>query len=197
MRLWVRRVLLLMFCLLIGVIGFSWIWSYRTSQFAEMAYSITASERRSVHIASADGVVLLSHVSHKSSLQTGRSTCLGWATFPDTLIPVRALREVFVSSSGGTGLICNWLGFSGPTANPHIFRDRGVQCRGITFPHWFAVCVVLIPTCVLGRTELRHRRARQVGFCRKCSYDLRASKDRCPECGTPIAKTVGPPRSPR
>jgi len=37
---------------------------------------------------------------------------------------------------------------------------------------------------VLVYPELRARRRIRRGFCRECGYDLRASQERCPECGT-------------
>jgi hypothetical protein len=44
--------------------------------------------------------------------------------------------------------------------------------------------VAWLVTAVVGR-RLRQRRERRRGLCGRCGYDLRATPDRCPECGLP------------
>ncbi|MGE5609814.1 MAG: hypothetical protein ACM359_11205 [Bacillota bacterium] len=68
--------------------------------------------------------------------------------------------------------------FTGPT-----FIDR---TRWMVLPHWFLVLVLSIPP--LGWVFRRYRvaRRRKLGLCPTCGYDLRATKERCPECGEPI-----------
>jgi hypothetical protein len=61
--------------------------------------------------------------------------------------------------------------------------------RMYEFPIWVLVATFAI--LPIGRTVLFYRRRRRVahGACVTCGYDLRATPERCPECGTPSGVT--------
>jgi hypothetical protein len=79
----------------------------------------------------------------------------------------------------------------------HGFAGFGIRRRApgqmrftdLLVPVWPLIVVSsLIPAAWLYAHRKRHVR-RQAGRCSACGYDLRATPDRCPECGTvPAAK---------
>jgi hypothetical protein len=67
-----------------------------------------------------------------------------------------------------------------------------LQWIGLILPYWFMVLALgPIPLLWLMRVR-RAARARAAGLCPACGFDLRASPDRCPECGAaaPVAAAV-------
>lgn len=59
-------------------------------------------------------------------------------------------------------------------------------------PYWqlFGPAMIL-PAFWVMLVARRHLARQREGYCGKCGYDLRASQDRCPECGTPFGGTTG------
>ncbi len=59
---------------------------------------------------------------------------------------------------------------------------------GVAIPLWMP-CLVFAALPAYSLSPIHHRRKRKkLGLCLKCGYDLRASKERCPECGTGSSK---------
>lgn len=67
--------------------------------------------------------------------------------------------------------------------------ENGDQSWWITdIPFWLIALVTVTMPVRSGLVFLSRRRGTRRGLCPSCRYDLRASKGRCPECGTPIAQ---------
>jgi hypothetical protein len=66
--------------------------------------------------------------------------------------------------------------------------EYGIDYRSIFSPHWLLVVVFGVPPAWCLRRYAQQRRRLMNDVCAKCGYDLRATPDRCPECGTARAR---------
>jgi hypothetical protein len=73
---------------------------------------------------------------------------------------------------------------------PEFLGESQMVAYGAEIPLWELSLVASIPFLIWLTVYVRRRTIERhllrTGHCRKCNYNLRASKDRCPECGTPI-----------
>jgi hypothetical protein len=90
-----------------------------------------------------------------------------------------------VSGMGGGSVVVN-----GGTLNLNSWNmPVNENHLAVVVPYWFPTSLcALIPLIWLARSRRhwRDRRRARHGLCRGCGYDLRASTDRCPECGEAI-----------
>jgi hypothetical protein len=74
-----------------------------------------------------------------------------------------------------------WLGFGYvPVLGTNL--DGG----SLVVPIWLPTLLLSMLPVIFPRSYLRSRSRRLLGLCTHCGYDLRATSDRCPECGMPV-----------
>jgi hypothetical protein len=64
--------------------------------------------------------------------------------------------------------------------------NPGSTGRRIRVPDWFAMLLALslsFPWLISRRRTAKARRLAESNACPACGYDLRATPERCPECG--------------
>ncbi len=69
-------------------------------------------------------------------------------------------------------------------------RGNGVSDYHAIFPLWESAALTVVLPLVWLRSWKSGRHNALRGLCQKCGYDLRATPERCPECGTVPANTT-------
>ena len=159
-----------------------WVRSY------EVADDISFGRLTAAYFTSSRGGVLLTVVDWRRS-STGRA--------PPTAGSVRYTRRVpwtgtDLSPVAGTTRDWRAAGFifqtGVPVRPPPDPRGGAVVTYvapkwSVRVPYWSISCATLaVPSLWLAARLRQHRRSR-AGLCPACGYDLRATPDRCPECG--------------
>lgn len=97
----------------------------------------------------------------------------------------RGLYQLLMRETGFAGFWCERI------TKPH--QAATISRIEVFVPYWaVAMPFAVLPAAWLLRWRRERRRRKRIrnGFCGACGYDLRANKERCPECGTPIRSAV-------
>jgi len=71
--------------------------------------------------------------------------------------------------------------------------DGGGDLRVLAVPHAVLVVALAVPPAIITLRRARRWRRGLRGRCVKCGYDLRATPERCPECGLQPLAAAGSP----
>lgn len=99
--------------------------------------------------------------------------------------PVRRKLPGYVSGAFG-------YGYCSPVL-PGISPGTQIHWRGLVLPYWLLMAPLVLVAVPRWVGHWRHQAARRIaaGLCARCGYDVRASPERCPECGL-ACRAAGP-----
>lgn len=136
-------------------------WSFRSQAYAEVEQEPLPAVTR--HLGAPDG-----------GLTTGRGSMV------ITAAPSRLSFPGIQFNSD------SWFWTWSRPGNVIIFQRR----TSVSVSLWLLLAVFALPGVIETILLLRGRARRAAGLCLICGYDVRASPDRCPECGTRLPTKV-------
>ena len=173
-------------------------WAWRSMKFADDGKLIISREWALVSSAGRLGVQrgAVEHLDWDPAFQiTSRSNGFHYEFFTPGTYPWTPTFSPALNPKTTVWLRLPGFRAASTTTGAHWQRGRHVE---LTLPLWFIVAVASILPITW---ELRHRRGRtrrlrlRRGLCASCGYDLRATPQRCPECGA--APVIRPSPQPR
>ncbi len=76
-----------------------------------------------------------------------------------------------------------WMNLDSAKLSTGIVSRVQLTCRAVGAPMWTLGVPLLLPSSLMLLRHRRRARRNRAGLCVRCGYDLRASHERCPECG--------------
>jgi len=114
---------------------------------------------------------------------TGGRLLMSTANPQEVMGAARATFKTGLTFFGFKNLKTQWL--------PQLHRGPPSVVGHLQIPFWILALAFASMLMLCYLPSRRRRKRKKLGLCLKCGYDLRASKDRCPECGEEFGSTNG------
>jgi hypothetical protein len=181
-------------CLIFIAIGLLWIKSYQYYVETPGVFQIAVADSRSYFLVCHQGEIDLATQWITPPLQDqlhGRVFSSGYGAFTETMpnsphaggsnFPTYSVKQQNIGY-GFLGVGKDQM-FMGRNGLPHLVVGHFAK---VTIPFWAVAALFGLFTVLFMLARLIRWRRRSRGVCAVCGYDLRASPDRCPECGTDV-----------